>query len=224
MIKKWKIKSVNIRAAIINGLIVVFGSLLIFFLQRSCGITKDEKRIVLDSFSVTVLVHGKNGKNDRILKDQGKVVIDFGSTREEEEINSEGEATFKELPIKYLNDEVFISIVHPQPYYPTKIDSTYLLRKDKSIYLEVELKGLNKVFGLVKNFKTSKPIDSVRVSYQGLVCYTDEFGFFDLNIPLDKQAKFIRLNFYKDGYLGESLDSIAPHTKQEIGMLLKQDE
>ncbi|WP_282773950.1 hypothetical protein [Phaeodactylibacter xiamenensis] len=176
----------------------------------------------VNSFSVTVLVHGKEGKDDRILRNQGKVALDFGTTREEESINEKGEATFKELPIGYVGKKALISIDHPQPYFPVNRDTAYILEKGKSIYLEAELKGMDKVHGRVLDYETETPLDSVRVSYQDIAAYTDEYGWYELNIPPSKQGKFIRLNFYKDGYKMEDLDSIAPHTQQEYGILLER--
>lgn len=178
----------------------------------------------VDSFAVTVLVHGKQGKDDRILSNQGKVVLDFGGTREEESINEQGEATFKELPAGYLGQAAVISIDHPQPYKPTNRDTSYILEKQKSIYLEVELTGIDKVWGKVIDFETELPLDSVRVSYRRTPTYTDEFGEFELEIPSDKQQKFIQLDFFKTGYELETLDSIAPHTQQRIALPLKRKQ
>lgn len=175
-----------------------------------------------DAFSVTVLVHGKEGKDHRILRNQGKVVLDIGDTREEEDINAEGEATFKGLSKSYQGQQAFISIDHPQPYLPTQRDVPYFLEKGKSIYLEVALKGTDKINGRVLDFITERPLDSVRVSVQDIATYSDEFGWYELNIPPEKQAKFIKVTFYKKGYELQSFDSIAPHIKQELGVSLKQ--
>lgn len=176
----------------------------------------------IDSFSVTVLVHGKGGKDDRILRSQGKAFLDIGATRVEASINEKGEATFKELPIGYLGEKALIGIDHPQPYFPVERGREYTLERGRAIYLEVELKGMDKLRGRVLDHQTEGPLDSVRVSYQNIAVYTDKFGWYELNIPPDKQAKFIRLNFYKDGYQMEDVDSIAPHIQQEAGIYLKR--
>lgn len=176
----------------------------------------------IDSFSVTVLVHGKEGRDDRILRKQGEVVLDFGTTREEAPIDDEGEATFKELPLGYVGEKATISIDHPQPYFPTDRNAEYTLEQGKAIYLEVELAGMDKVQGRVLDFQTEEPLDSVRVSYRDVATYTDDFGWYELEIPPDMQTKFVRLNFYKTGYKMQDIDSIAPHTQQEIGILLER--
>ena len=175
-----------------------------------------------DSFTLTVLVHGKAGTDDRILQNQGKVVLDFGNTREEEMINGEGEATFKELPSYIADKEVRISIAHAQPYFPTNRDSIYLLKKGQSIYLEVELTGLERIKGFVYDFETEQPLDSVRVSIEDTATYSKKNGYFSLNIPPELRAKFLQVTFSKDNYKQIHLDSIAPHTKQSIQISLNK--
>lgn len=176
----------------------------------------------MDAFSVTVLVHGKKGKGDRILRNQGKVVLDIGDTREEESINGEGEATFKGLSSSYRGKQAHLSIDHPQPYFPTDRNQEYLLEKDQAIYLEVELKGLHKIQGRILDFETELPLDSVQVSVQNIATYTDAYGWYELNIPPDRQAKFIKVTLFKKGYGMVHLDSITPHTRQEIDYSLKK--
>ncbi|MBU2946600.1 patatin-like phospholipase family protein [Zobellia uliginosa] len=196
--------------------------ILAFVLINKFYLPSKEKVIVGESFSTTVLVHGKNGKDDRILKNQGKVVIDFGNTREEEPINEKGEATFKEIPAKFMGENVLLSVTHPQPYLPIKRDSSYILERNKSIYLEVELKGLDKIFGRVIDYHTEQPLENVVVSVRDTKTVTNEIGWFELKIPSVSQDKFVKVSFIKSGYMFITQDSIAPHTKKEIGVSLKR--
>ena len=176
----------------------------------------------LDAFSVTVLVHGKKGKGDRILRNQGKVILDIGDTREEERIDAKGQATFKGLSLNYRNQKAVISIDHPQPYFPTNRNAEYLLTDQRSIYLEVQLEGLGKIHGRILDYENELPLDSVRVSVQNSATYTDVFGWYELEIPPTQQAKFVKVTFYKAGYQLAHFDSIAPHTGQEIGYSLQK--
>lgn len=213
---KQKIWSWILAAGVIVSLLVGLGELTGASFMKLGGSKK------ADSFSVTVLVHGKEGKDHRILRNQGKVTLDFGTTRQEASINEKGEATFKELPLRYLGQAALISIDHPQPYFPVERNAEYQLERGKSIYLEIELKGIDKIQGRVLDYQSEEPLGGVRVSYRDVYTFTDEVGWYQLNIPPDKQAKFIRVSFYKEGYRMESLDSIAPHTQQEIGISLKR--
>lgn len=177
-----------------------------------------------DAFSVTVFVHGKDGRDDRILRNQGKVVLDIGSARQEASINEKGEATFKELPASFIGKKALLSIDHPQPYFPVDRNSEYVLETGAPVYLEVELVGIHKIQGRVLDFETEKPLDSVRVSVQNAAAYSDKFGWFELQIPPAIQAKFLKVTFFREKYKMVTIDSIAPHTRQEIGVLLKKEE
>ena len=88
--------------------------------------------------------------------------------------------------------------------------------------MEVELKGINKIKGRVIDAITENYLDSVRVSIENVATLTNEFGWFELEIPENIQAKFVSVNFFKEGYAIEDLDSIAPHTKQAIEIALKK--
>jgi hypothetical protein len=176
----------------------------------------------VESFTATVLVHGKAGKDDRILRNEGEVVLDFGTTRTEATIDDDGEATFKEIPIGYVGKTVGISIDHPQPYFPIDRSAEYVLEANEAIYLEVALMGTDRVQGRVLGFQSEEPLDSVRVSYHDIATHTDVYGWYELIIPPEQQAKFIRLTFYKSGYQMLSIDSIAPHTGQEVSILLEK--
>lgn len=177
-----------------------------------------------DTFTVTVFVHGKKGKDDRILKNQGHVMLGLRTNEMPCSINEKGEATFKEIPIGFKGLKVPIRIDHQQPYRATYPDSAYTLEPNAAIYLEVSLEGADRIFGKVMDFKTEKWIDSVRVSIENFYTYTDKFGWFELPIPEDKQRKFQRVSFFKQGYKIEELDSIPVHTQEEIQISLKKDE
>ncbi|RKN79790.1 patatin-like phospholipase family protein [Ulvibacterium marinum] len=211
--KKNQIKTFFWASIILSTIGILFWSLML-------GNSKKESED--GSFSITVFVHGKDGKDDLILKNEGSVVLDFGNTRESERVNGEGESTFKEIPIKYLGHKAHLFIEHPQPYVSANPDSSYILVKNKPLYLEVFLRGINKISGRVWDFKTENVIDSVRVSVQNVATYTDEFGWFDLEIPPGKQSKFLKVNFFKEGFIMEDIDSIAPHTGQPIEISLKR--
>lgn len=173
----------------------------------------------IESFSVSVLVHGKEGRDDKILTN-GKVILDIGGNRIEEELNSQGEAIFPALRKEYIGKSAFISIDHPQPYKPTKRNKEYVLKQGQSIYLEVELTGIDKIWGKVVDYETEQMLDSVRVSVRRAFAYTDSFGHFELAIPDSLQGKTIEVQFFKKGYQVD-FQSVSPHVKPNIGVLLK---
>lgn len=175
-----------------------------------------------NTFTVTVFVHGKKGKDDRILKNQGQVMLGLRTNEIPCSINEKGEATFKEIAREFSGKKVPIRIEHPQPYRATNPDSLYLLEPNAAIYVEVALEGTNRIFGTVMDFDTEQWLDSVRVSIENFDTYTDKFGWFELNIPEDKQRKFQRVSFFKKGYKIKELDSIPVHTQQSVDIPLSK--
>jgi hypothetical protein len=175
----------------------------------------------LETFTVTVYVHGKKGKDDRILKNQGQVMLGLRTNEMPGSINEKGEATFKEIPMGFKGQKVPIRIEHPQPYRATRPDSLYLLEPNAAIFVEVALEGTNVIKGKVMDFYTEQWLDSVRVSVENIATYTDKYGWFELKIPENKQRKFQRISFFKKGYAITELDSIPVHTQQEIHISLQ---
>jgi len=177
-----------------------------------------------DTFTVTVFVHGKKGKFDRILKDQGQVMLGVRTNEMSCSINEKGEATFKEIAIGFKGQKVPIRIEHSQPYLAIHPDSLYTLEPNAAIYLEIALEGTDRVFGKVMDFNTEQWLDSVRVSIENQATFTDKFGWFELYIPKDKQRKYQRVSFFKNGYKIEELDSIPVHTQKEIQISLHKSK
>ena len=173
-------------------------------------------RIWAGSFMLTVLVHGQGGLDDRILKDEGEVWLDFGMGRFVAKIDAHGEATFKEIPSFYLNRKAVITLEHPQPYKVVSPDSSYLLDGEQAIYLQVRLTNLDSVFGFVRDFDTEHMLDSVRVSSRDIETYTNAHGWYSLKFPPNAQQKFVTIWVEKPGYRIDRIDSVAPHLNREL--------
>ncbi|MBK8490433.1 MAG: hypothetical protein IPL49_05865 [Saprospirales bacterium] len=211
--QSWKLRQ---RIAGLATLVAIIGGII-------WGLITLGKGDPVDSFSVTVLVHGKEGRDDLILRNQGKVVLDFGSARQEASINEKREATLRNCPSGLL-EKSLPRHRSPPTLLPYKPRLRLPTEKDASIYLEVELLGINKIHGRVLDFETQNPLDSVRVSVQNEATYSDQFGWFELHIPPEIQAKFLKVTFFREKYKMETIDSIAPHTQAEFGILLKKIE
>lgn len=175
--------------------------------------------------SVTVFVHGKNqGVRDLILQNKGKVELVYGDAVRSKGINESGQATFNGVPDAFFADEARVQInivdTEGEPYQPTQPDSLYQLQPGAPVYLEVELAGLDKLFGVVKD-SSGDFIDSVRVSVQDLQTFTDTHGWFELSIPPAKQAKFQNVRAFKEGYQLWEGNDIPAQTNKEIQIILK---
>jgi hypothetical protein len=150
------------------------------------------------------------------------VCVYLNSRPEKVRIDEDGKATFTEISPTFLNSKVRITIEHPQPYQSTQPDSLYELKKNGVVYLETALMGVDKIFGEVLDYKTGQFIDSVRVSILDVETYTNDRGWFELQIPADKQSKFQRVSFYKNGYERIVYDSVPVHTKQAMNLTMKK--
>jgi Effector-associated domain 11 len=167
------------------------------------------------TFNFTVYVHGKGGKEDKILRGDGSTVrLYLNSNPEKQPIDKDGRAIFTEISPTFLNKKVRIDIDHPQHYQSTHPDSLFLLTDNGVIYLETALLGMDKIVGKVMDEKTEDYIEGVRVSVYNVETFTDKNGYFELIIPEAKQQKFQRLSFEKKGYVNDWQDSIPVHTQQ----------
>lgn len=178
-----------------------------------------------DSSQVTVLVHGEKGKDELILPNRGRVKLIYGDANVVETINNKGEATFKQVPPTFFNEnatvEILFSDPEGEPYRVENPDSLYFLTKGKYISLAVKLFGLNSLRGVVKNFKTREPVDSVRISVLGTETFSNQYGEYVLDIPKEHQRKFQTVRALKEGYLPFELSNVPVQTEDELPISLK---
>ncbi|QLG45410.1 hypothetical protein [Costertonia aggregata] len=175
-----------------------------------------------DSIDFTVFVHGPNGHDDLILRNQGKVYLDLKTDRREASINEKGEATFKQVPSSVTGRAVKINIEHPEPYRPVSLDSLYRISNGAAIYLQVKLYNIGNIYGNVLDSRTNKGVDSVRVSVRDAYTFTDIYGYYKLEIPSNYQKKYQNIRFEKNGYDIVQKNNIPIHTKQSVDVLIKK--
>lgn len=175
------------------------------------------------SNTVSVFVKSRYGIT---LPLKGKVYLRYGNAQIGKEINNNNEAIFTEVPEGYFNEgnKVKVTFTDPEgePYYAIFEDSIYQLIPNQSIELVVGLKGLDKLNGIVKDFKTGDFIQGARVSVLNLEVYTNEFGWWELSIKDSKyQKKFHTLRVSKEGYDNWEQANIPAQIDKEIAILLK---
>lgn len=178
-----------------------------------------------DSSQVTVLVHGEKGKDELVLPNRGKVKLIYGDASVIETINNKGEATFKQVPPAFFEENATVEILfldpEGEPYRAKNPDSLYSLTKGKYISLGVKLYGLNSLRGVVKNFETGEPVDSVRVSVLGTETFSNQYGEYMLDIPKEQQRKFQTVRALKEGYQPFELSNVPVQTEDELPISLK---
>lgn len=152
-----------------------------------------------EPFSVTVFVHGKGGRQDMILRQQGEVLMDLAGERRSELIRENGQAFFQNLPPSYQGKQVSLNVDFSEPYKSIYPDSLFPLKPGEQIYLPVALQGLDRIFGTV--IWKEKPLPGVVVSIgNALSDTTDANGAYELRIPEAQQHKEQEVKFVKTGY------------------------
>lgn len=177
--------------------------------------------------TVSVLVHGKKGKDDLVLPNRGIVYLIYGDAKIPEQINNEGEATFKQIPERFFSPNAKVEILFEdpegEPYRVANRDTFYNLKHQTYISIMVVLEGMDQISGIVEDFETGKPIDSVMVRVFGKTIYSNQFGEFTLDIPEAQQKQFITLRAFKAGYKDWELKDIPTTNNQEITIPLKKE-
>ena len=94
---------------------------------------------------------------------------------------------------------------------------------NESIELLVVLKGLDRIYGIVKDFETGDYIEDARISVLNLETYSDKNGWWEIDIKENnKQRKFHTVRASKEGYQNWEEENIPAQTEREITILLKR--
>jgi len=86
-------------------------------------------------FDVTVFVHGSEGRQHIVLRNEGEVMIDLDGDRRIEKIGDKSDAHFLGIPAKFFKKQVSVSVT-AEDIRP--VMQNFILNKDKKIYVEVE--------------------------------------------------------------------------------------
>ena len=175
--------------------------------------------------TVTVLVHGEEGKDQLVLPSRGIVKLIYGDAIISEQINNKGKATFNQVPERFFSKgkkvEILFQDPEDEPYRAIHHDSSYQLEKGQYIALPVKLFGLGQIRGIVKDFETGDLIEGVRVSIQGEEVFSNQYGEYLLKIPPAKQQKFQTIRAFKEGYETFELSNVPIQTDREIPISMK---
>ena len=170
--------------------------------------------------SVTVFVHGKKGKQDLILRQQGYVIMNIKDEMKKVSINENGQAFFQNLGV---GEGVHLNIDFSEPYKSLYPDSTYIIQPNGDIYLAVALEGLNKVHGKV--LFDDSPLAGVTVNLptkdSNFLVTTSVTGDFSIDIPEKMQTKTYKVWFIKDGYKAKSYNAY-PETGQPMMVVMEK--
>ena len=177
------------------------------------------------SKTVTVIVKAKNNIE---LPSKGTVLLNYGMALINREINNFNQAVFTEVPSGYFEkgNKVKIAFKDPlgEPYYAMHEDSTYQLEPNQSIEILVSLRGLDKLYGVVKEVQEDglvNYIEGASVKVLSMETFTDKNGRWKLNITKEYQKKFQTVEVSKKGFQTWTEHNIPASNDQEIVSILK---
>lgn len=172
----------------------------------------------LNATEVTVYVYdAKKSKQNIILRQKGRVIMDVNGARISESINDKGMAVFENL---HAGDRVQINIDFSEPYHSLYKDSTYIISPNEPIYLPVVLEGIDNIHGIVL-YKDS-PLEGVTIGMESLKSQTDSTGYFHLKIPDSMQRKIYTVWFNKKGFKTIKATS-TPETNQSLEVIMEKN-
>jgi hypothetical protein len=175
--------------------------LYLSFIITLVGVLLVTSYLVYQPFSTTIIIYGWKGTNHFPLKGVGTIELDLGNRLECSDIDSHGAAKFVEIPSSFNNKDVKIKLTSIQgvPYFLQ--DSIIRLHKSKSVYIQVDVKGMEKLSGEIVDRITGENIIGAIIKIQDLVTLTDSFGMFHLEIPPNKREFEQELEVLKAGYI-----------------------
>jgi hypothetical protein len=151
---------------------------------------------------LTVFVHGPEGKQDIVLENKGRLIVDIGNERRTPMIGQDGKINFGEIQGK-PGQEIGIALDAPG-YELTNKEEQYKLY-GKPIYISVKRdSGIGKISGIVKNRNGSILLKDVLIIIGDTAVNTDDSGRFKITIPEKMFVHNIELPYLltikKEGY------------------------
>ena len=157
-------------------------------------------KLVNHPFTATIQIYGWENEQHNPLDGKGTLVLVLGDKTEKAEINRQGEAIFKGVLPQFNGQTVSARIEDTQgePYYLP--DSMINIQKNSTTKAQVLLHGLEKLQGAIYDNISGEGLPDVSVNIAEINVYTDENGFFTIEIPIAKQKREQKILLKKDGY------------------------
>jgi hypothetical protein len=153
------------------------------------------------TFALVVRVSGPKGPSDVIRI--GKITLDIGQDRRTQDIGSNGEASFQEIPMR--NATMSIPIIASVPGYHMADVSPRSVPDSHVIYVTLVADEVGDAILTGRVVGTlDRGLAAVRLSVTGGVAFalTDGNGNFSLRLPGAADSKPIRVRAEKDGLVG----------------------
>jgi hypothetical protein len=187
----------------LGGVLELGGPIVAFLLVVILGFVLVKP---ITTFPLTVYVTGEAGRQDIVLRNSGRVLLDLGGYRRAASIGADGQADFPEIPANFQGQEVPVS-VESEAFEVSDTKQKYRL-DGPSIYVPVRRKD-GHLSGWVKD-ENGNPITGVRINIAGLSKVTDSSGYFEFAIPGQQMQEDLHLEALASGYAPVNLNSVIP--------------
>jgi hypothetical protein len=188
----------------------LFLFLFVPLLAISLGVLYYQYRLAQEPLLLTVAIKNQT-PNPNLPLENAKVQIRYGGTPDVKDVTN-NEAIFRGIPSKFRKEPINLTF-SALGFVP--IDTQFVLDKEH-INLPIQRDDTYaRIFGTVKDVDTGELLQGVKVSVQDISAITDALGYYEMEIPFEKQRKKqnIKASFkgYKE-YLrnGEPIEKTEP--------------
>ncbi len=132
-------------------------------------------------FDVTVFLHSEAGPQVAILRNSGRLSLDFGADRRTESVGDKGEVRFLGIPPNMRGRKIALAL--DDDNYELVNPSLELRPNQEVFYAAVRPKRLS-LAGYVSDDR-GRPLAQARASIAGNAATTDQDGRFEISLPAD---------------------------------------
>lgn len=156
--------------------------------------------------------------NKELPFEKGKLTLQYGDKIETQDFEKLDELNFKSIPSNFKDETLQI---HFEGEGFETLDTNIVFSKN-AFQLPIQRDdSFAKLIGYIKD-EAGKPLEAVIISLQDLEVLTNHSGYFELQIPFDKQKKKQRIFIRKEGY--QSQDFTTPIIAgQELRLILSRE-
>lgn len=194
---KWAI--ISLFVIVITLLSVLFA--LLFSRNSTCNCTIS----VIESQPHTLLFKG--GNIDLVVSSISRGACHIH--------NIEDKVIYTDIPRKFFGKKAIISF-QSEGYIP--ILDTILLKKDIILSISRD-DSYKRYWGHIGDSRSGLPLESVKVTMDEKICYTDSLGYFQFEFDIPNQSLYKRLSAYKLGYEIHEDNEVYPGTDNRFYLL-----
>lgn len=202
---------------VLSGRLEIIGPAVVFFLVIILGFVLIP---ATRAFDFTLFLKDQGGRT--VLKNQGRVRIIFDNNPVIDRIDENGSVNFKGIHPKFMNQEVPVELEAEGWRFVNHKVSTTCLIKGNNALLTIERFDLGKLSGTIMD-EEGHFIAGAKVVVKDLVTFTDENGWFTLEIPPGKQEEKQMVAVQKEGFQPYH-DYAYPGSPTKLVIVLKREK